>query len=633
MAFTQVGNSGLALFGEQAISHRARPVAGDLGCACQEAIRNDFDGLRAKEERLSRGGFIVGGILLLLTALLLPPGWYDALPRRGDLPVPEFRGDTILKVCLVLQAGLFFVLAVLAPSLAAPAAGELAKLPPRVEDPRDLGAGQSALLLAALALVGLVLRLYNTGSDLWLDEINPVVTFRDLPYHQVFTTYLLSGNHQFHTFLVKLLVSLLGEKEWVIRLPAVTFGTACIPAAYWLARFALTRWQALSVALLVAVSYHLVFFSQNARGYTAHIFFSLVTSGLVLVASTRREGTPWLLFAVLSYLSFLTQMIGAFVTAGHLIIFLLFAWQIRARGASPFPLLKRVAATYAVLGACAVTTYSVVLPDFLSYQKYFYQKDETSGFRPFSLEFLQEMIRGIGQGFGPGFLLGAVPFLLIAAFGFQRFWRRSWPVALSLTFPCLLLAGYLVGRSIPVSPRFFLIAIPVAFMAAVVATWESTDWLAGRRMIPAGRSNVFSLAIVGLVALASLVSLAGLYAHPKQDYSGAIRYIQARRRADQPIIVVHFAERGMKYYGARAGWHEGADMRFVRSLDAFRKECEGRDKTGVFAVTTLWRNLKIEAPGIARTLGQDWKKLKEFPGTIGDGTVTVWGLGIEEELH
>lgn len=36
-------------------------------------------------------------------------------------------------------------------------------------------------------------------------------------------------------------------------------------------------------------------------------------------------------------------------------------------------------------------------------------------------------------------------------------------------------------------------------------------------------------------------------------------------------------------------------MGFVRSLDAFRKECEGRDKTGVFAVTTLWRNLKIEA--------------------------------------
>lgn len=131
----------------------------------------------------------------------------------------------------------------------------------------------------------------------------------------------------------------------------------------------------------------------------------------------------------------------------------------------------------------------MVLPDSLSYQKYFYQKDETSGFRPFSLEFLQEMIRGIGQGFGPGFLLGAVPFLLIAAFGFQRFLRRSWPVALSLTFPCLLLAGYLVGRSIPVSPRFFLIAIPVAFMAAVVATWESTDWLAGRRMIPAGQST------------------------------------------------------------------------------------------------------------------------------------------------
>ncbi len=77
---------------------------------------------------------------------------------------------------------------------------------------------------------------------------------------------------------MKLCVAIFGAQEWAIRLPSVIFGTATIPAIYWVSRQALSRRASLCVALLLAVSYHHIFFSQNARGYTAYVFWVFTES-------------------------------------------------------------------------------------------------------------------------------------------------------------------------------------------------------------------------------------------------------------------------------------------------------------------------------------------------------------------
>ncbi|MCC6546305.1 glycosyltransferase family 39 protein [Candidatus Sumerlaeota bacterium] len=577
-----------------------------------------------------RVALVILAITCIALAISLPEAWYAALPRRSDLPPPGFSGLKVMKWTLGAWAAILTFLAARPPKFEHRTGDELLGASARPAE-SDLPRRAAMMWLAGVSALAFALRVDHINSDLWLDEINPIVTYGPLPLYQVFTTYLLAGNHQLHTFLVKLLVSIAGEREWIIRTPALLFGVACIPAIYWFARFAMSRVQSLCLALLLAVSYHMVEYSQNARGYSMHIFFSIMTSGLLVDALRRDRAASWIWFALLSMMSFATQMIGAFVTAGQLIVALLeifLHW--RHGGRVKALLLNRLPLVYTSILAFAVLMYSIVLPEFLNYQKYFYQQDETSGFRPFTLEFVTEMIRGIGEGFGPGFMLGAIPLLLAGAAGFYFFCRRNRAVALMLTMPCVLMMAYMLGRGIPVAPRYFLIAIPVVFMTAVHAAFGFAEWTGARLRWPDGRARRAAMALVGLMVLASAASLPRLYRHPKQDYTGAIRFLQTLRKHDEPIIVIHYAERGMEYYGEKLGL-EKKDLVVVRSDEAFRRNEAMAREQGAYAVTTLMRALRIENPAITDSLRENWTQVKVFPGTIGNGSIIIWKLGIKDE--
>src|SRR5262249_38688261 len=135
---------------------------------------------------------------------------------------------------------------------------------PRPETPLGEGLRRPALLVAAATVLAAGLRLYGLGSDLWVDEITTVLAYQNTSPFHVLTAYTSSNNHLLNTLLMKASVSALGVTEWAVRLPAVLLGIACIPAQYGLARLALGRRESVLAALLLAVSQHHIFFSQNA---------------------------------------------------------------------------------------------------------------------------------------------------------------------------------------------------------------------------------------------------------------------------------------------------------------------------------------------------------------------------------
>jgi uncharacterized membrane protein len=55
---------------------------------------------------------------------------------------------------------------------------------------------------------------------------------------------------------------------------------------------------------VLAVSYHHIFFSQNARGYSAALFFALATSGLLIRALWDDRGWRWCLYVAAMVLGF-----------------------------------------------------------------------------------------------------------------------------------------------------------------------------------------------------------------------------------------------------------------------------------------------------------------------------------------
>jgi uncharacterized membrane protein len=145
-----------------------------------------------------------------------------------------------------------------------------------------LTSGRAWAILALLMAVGLLLRLINLGSGLWYDEIVTLVKYVRLTPSQLLTTCTEFNNHMLFSLLAQASIAIFGESDWALRLPAVLFGVACIPALWWLASLVVGPREALYAAILLTVSYHHVFYSQSARGYTGLLFFSLLSTGLFL---------------------------------------------------------------------------------------------------------------------------------------------------------------------------------------------------------------------------------------------------------------------------------------------------------------------------------------------------------------
>src|SRR3954452_8043315 len=53
--------------------------------------------------RYARLGFFLLGLAIVVTGLVLPREWYDAVPRRPELPVPSIDGMFLLRLAFVID--------------------------------------------------------------------------------------------------------------------------------------------------------------------------------------------------------------------------------------------------------------------------------------------------------------------------------------------------------------------------------------------------------------------------------------------------------------------------------------------------------------------------------------------------
>lgn len=151
--------------------------------------------------------------------------------------------------------------------------------------------------LICLSLAALAVRLYAASDAFWLDEIiayflamNEVHSARDIFF----------GIKIEHHFLVTLEMWLAGDRlNWLwYRLPSVLAGTGMIIVSGRIAARRLRTGTALVIAAMVSVSYPIVVYSSEARGYAPAAFFSLLAFSALDSWLTRRSrnalATYWL---------------------------------------------------------------------------------------------------------------------------------------------------------------------------------------------------------------------------------------------------------------------------------------------------------------------------------------------------
>ena len=576
-----------------------------------------------------RFSFFAIGSLLVLAGVFLPRDWYDALPRNLELPLPPIKGITLLQVSFMAQGIILMVFSALNWRCTPLPKTQLLKPTPENRPVREILSQRWALvMLGAITLLALTLRLVNLDSDLWLDEISTLVVYGPMSLFEVIGGYINFNNHLMNTLLVKLSVGLFGEHEWAVRLPVALFGTATIPVVYWIARqFRLSREVSLGIALLLTVSYHHIFFSQNARGYIGHVLLTLVASGVLVRALQTGRPRLWLLYVAAMLLNFATLLTSAYVLAAHGIVGLAALGVLYRQGAVPWHLFRRLAVVFGAIGLLAFQLYALILPHAWVQAQAKYTS-EGGYFNLFSANLLSEIIRslaaGIGLGSGPltwvALLLGVV----VAAIGFVALLRRHWSLTLALSLPVALSILFIIINGLTFSPRFLLPALPLGIVAVVQGVYTIGEIISGH-LSGSLRPWVPRLATAGLVALVVAVSAGSLqyyYSTPKQAYRASIEYIESERNGDELVIVVDLAEQGYRYYSSQLGANQES-YRYVRSVEELDRVISTSNQETIL-VTTLPRFLRLRKPELDSRIQEGWEMDRSFPGTIGNGQISVW---------
>jgi hypothetical protein len=550
--------------------------------------------------------FAIAAFVLLLLAWKLPTGWYDTLPRQADTPPLPFRGVSLLRATFLVESIVFFLLAISNWTYRQIPLAKLLSLPLKAEPASDLSRRNASLAVVILTLVAILLRAYHLGSDLWLDEITPVMDYVPMPFVQVVGSYLRTNNHLLNTILVKLSIGMFGESEWSIRFPAMLLGAATIPAFYWLARVVLSRWASVAATAVLATSYHHVFFSQNSRGYSAYLFFAIVTAGLLIRALSDDKSWRWILYIIAMVLGFASLAHMAFVFAAHVLVAAVAAVQVRRRSGSSAALVRRLLMVFGAAGFLSFQLYAAPLPEMYAVITHLYVREAT-GYAPFSREFLHELIIGVAAGFG-----GIIPAMIIAIIGFAGIaylFRKNWLVTSMLALPPILTAGFLLVRGLSFSPRFFLLLVPLGILTIMA-------------LAEAGNKPRHAALFGAVVSIASLVSLVSYYRTPKQSYRSAIRYLESTRTSDDKVVVVYAAEGGIRYYLRRTGARDTAAYTYARTVPKFDSAVSNPQTKLV--VTTFPRVLHADLPDVYHHIEREWRAKQVFPATIGDGEITVW---------
>ncbi len=336
--------------------------------------------------------------------------------------------------------------------------------------------------LCVIVLVSVAVRVYFIDQPIRYDEAHSFTHFSSKPIYIALSNYSSVNNHLFHTLLVHVFYSVLGNEEWVLRLPAFLAGILLVPATYLAARALYSKSAAILAAALVASSSALVEFSTNARGYTliCLLFMCLLSLGAHL---KRRGGAAaWTLFTIISALGFYTIPVMLY-PFGITCVWLFLSALLGDTEVPPRPFIGNLVLSAVLAAAITLVLYT---PVFVG-----------SGFNAvFGIPSLAAQASGGWKGFTGG--------IMIRVEGFWDQWNRDFPKIISGILAAafaisLVLHGRLARHKVP--------------LVLAVILWCGPVMIA-MRALPWPRVWLYLLPLYFILASAGLAWLIGIIVRP-----------------------------------------------------------------------------------------------------------------------
>ncbi len=479
---------------------------------------------------------------------------------------------------------------------------------------RSLGRNDLALLLFILLLAA-VLRTAGLNAPLWYDEIWTVDTHVRLPWGEMMRDYSMN-HHYFFSMKAKLASQVFGHESWAYRLPAMLFGVGTVGAIWWLARDVAGTKIAHISGLLVALSYHQVWFSQNARGYTELAFWSTLGLIFFMRGMNRPSVGVWIAFGLTAAAAVFTHLTGAFFFVALGLVWLISLVTGFGRGA-----LTREWVLNALLGVMVASALILLayLPIFPSIVETVGGVSETSAVDPMQeyqnpfWTVLEGLRTAIGNT-GPLTLVVAVSGLVVIAFGALGAHGTQPLFFASVAAHIIVTLVVLLAFNMRIWPRFFFADIGFFIVLAVIGCSYGANLIADLFNRPGLGRFLFTTGVAAMIGL-SVLLVPRNYVAPKQDLAGAYTLVTSLRGPSERVLAINPG-------GPVFESHFDADWPTIGSSDAYIKEMA---KPGPVILVVLFPSRMFRAiPELARDADEQLEFVREFAGTLGDGQVLVF---------
>lgn len=482
------------------------------------------------------------------------------------------------------------------------------------------GGQQDYLILAGILLLALVLRIWGLNAPLWYDEIMTVQTHLSLPWGDMMQSYSMN-HHYLFSLQAKSSMALFGDTNWALRLPAMVFGLGSIAGIWWLARDLARdlagRHVAHITALLLAISYHHIWFSQNARGYSELAF--LCTLAMILFLRGIRQPTVriWVGYGICLALAVFTHLTGAFFFIAQGLVWLVIAIRAAMRAGFTAPVVTLPALGYLVGGVLTLVFYAPILPSVIEVTTTVGQESATNVLKEYESPLwtiLEAARSGVGD-LGPLTSIIALLVITLIVLGGLSLWRtdRIFAPTVLLHIPLTMLILSILGMRI--WPRFFFADIGFLMLLIVLGVRYGTVVFA--RLVPVIPARPLYIAAVAAMVILSAGLASRNYMAPKQDLAGAIDLVERIRTADDRVYSVGA--------GSAIIFNDqyGVDWGALQSSDQFSTAINTPGPI-YFVVMFPSRNARVIPEMGALAQAGTLDLVNRFAGTLGDGAIAVF---------
>ena len=476
------------------------------------------------------------------------------------------------------------------------------------------GHRRSRVWLLGLITLGLAIRLVGLNEGLWYDEIQTYTRYLKVPLAGIVTMFDSQNQHMLYSILGRISILIFGETAWAIRLPALAFGVASLWATYWFGCQIAARTESLLAVAFLALSYHHVWFSQNARGYTGLLFWTLLSTGFFLrLLGNRAEYRKWSTvgYVVTTALGAYTHLTAALVGVSHLLVWSVLTWRKRADTERPR---WRGGVAVVLAGCVTLGLYTPALRQLLqTLLEATVVGQETEWRSPYWL--FSELLQGLATGLPGGMVtvLGGAGIFVVGVWSFLR----EQPVATGLMLlPGVLVVITMLALGHNLWPRLFVSSAGfgvLLVMRGIARTSERVFGGYGQRI-----ALVFSVMLIAGSGLT--VSQAW---KPKQDYLGALAFIESERRAGDSVVTVDMTRLPFNDY-LNLDWLYIEDVTALQAVEA--------RSSRTWLVYVFQTRLAAVHPDVWQRLETHYRVAASFPGTVRRGEVVVMIMDSSSEV-